>query len=635
MSGDYFYEGADYGFDPEYGGFSRSYSENLSRNIGVATDLRMANQLKAVSEKLNTGATTVEIATVSPDVFESIPQEHFKELNRLRKLVGKNVELTLHAPLVEPTGLTKRGWAPYEREQAERQMIDAVKKAHDLNPDGNVVTTFHASVAGLPAENVIWEERTIGDEKKKIQVIKEAVIIDENTGNFAPLSLKPSPFLSEDENTVEIKEKVSQINEKNWYDQLHHLDYAAEQGETALERGLKALGGPPEELKRGVKEEVAIMKGMSEEEALKHYKEHLTGKESKEIKILGDVNPGLRNFFNDRMQDISYGDINLRQAYNNLRELFDQTYRSLESSGSKAALEDKKKLDDFRNEIVPDIEELNKPGNVKQLARTVREGIHVLRSIEAKQIPQVLKPIKDFAIEKSSETFSNVALASYKEFGESSPILSLENPPAGTTIISSGEDLRKLIDESREKFKLKAMKDLGLSESQAKKEAEKIIGATWDLGHINMIRKHGAGVEELKEETRKIAPVLKHIHLSDNFGLEHTELPMGMGNVPTKEIFKIFKEESKNLDKIKKVIEAGQWYQHFQTTPFGETLRAFGSPIYSGGPNQYLESRGYFAGYGANPEIHHSMYGAGFANLPVELGGQMSGRSRVSGAPLE
>ncbi len=44
---------------------------------------------------------------------------------------------------------------------------------------------------------------------------------------------------------------------------------------------------------------------------------------------------------------------------------------------------------------------------------------------------------------------------------------------------------------------------------------------------------------------------------------------------------------------------------------------------------------GYFAGYGNNPDIHHSIYGSGFSNLPVELGGQTGGRSRVSGAPIE
>jgi hypothetical protein len=44
----------------------------------------------------------------------------------------------------------------------------------------------------------------------------------------------------------------------------------------------------------------------------------------------------------------------------------------------------------------------------------------------------------------------------------------------------------------------------------------------------------------------------------------------------------------------------------------------------------------YFSGYGMMlPEQHFSMYGAGFSTLPVELGGQMSGRSRMSGNPME
>ena len=100
-------------------------------------------------------------------------------------------------------------------------------------------------------------------------------------------------------------------------------------------------------------------------------------------------------------------------------------------------------------------------------------------------------------------------------------------------------------------------------------------------------------------------------------------------------LFRWLKEESKNFDKIKKVVEVGNWYQHFQSTPLQETLRAFGSPIYAPGAGSYWSSRGYFSGYGMNPEIHHSLYGAGFANLPTELGGQIAGRSRLSGSPME
>ena len=132
--------------------------------------------------------------------------------------------------------------------------------------------------------------------------------------------------------------------------------------------------------------------------------------------------------------------------------------------------------------------------------------------------------------------------------------------------------------------------------------------------------------------------MVKHVHLSDNFGMEHTELPMGMGNVPTKAHMDIL---DKYNNKLKKVVETGTWYQYFKTPPLAETFSALGSPVYSMqmGPswnNVYgRTTSGYFSGYGMNPDIHHSIYGSGFSNLPVELGGQMQGRSRMSGNPME
>ena len=51
-----------------------------------------------------------------------------------------------------------------------------------------------------------------------------------------------------------------------------------------------------------------------------------------------------------------------------------------------------------------------------------------------------------------------------------------------------------------------------------------------------MLRKEGYSEKDIVKQTEIIAPFVKHVHLSDNFGFEHTELPMGMGNVPLKEI---------------------------------------------------------------------------------------------------
>jgi hypothetical protein len=82
-------------------------------------------------------------------------------------------------------------------------------------------------------------------------------------------------------------------------------------------------------------------------------------------------------------------------------------------------------------------------------------------------------------------------------------------------------------------------------------------------------------------------------------------------------------------------------FQFFQKSPLTETFRAFGSPIYGMqmGPSwSYTAnaSGGYYGGYGrVLPDQHFSTYGAGFSNLPPELGGQMGGRSRMGGAPIE
>jgi len=204
--------------------------------------------------------------------------------------------------------------------------------------------------------------------------------------------------------------------------------------------------------------------------------------------------------------------------------------------------------------------------------------------------------------------------------------------------LSRAEDLKDLIQRSRKVFVEKMKGDLGRGE--AERQAEKLIGATWDVGHINMIRKKGYSEEDVVNEAKIIAPFVKHVHLSDNFGLDHTELPMGMGNVPMKKIMEKLGERG---FEGKKIIEAGNWWQYFADkgggNPFRPSIEAFDSPIYSMkmGPywSQLGSIPGYYSGHGPiNPAVHHKTYGAGFENLPTELGGEIQGdRSRFSGAP--
>ena len=70
-------------------------------------------------------------------------------------------------------------------------------------------------------------------------------------------------------------------------------------------------------------------------------------------------------------------------------------------------------------------------------------------------------------------------------------------------------------------------------------------------------------------------------------------------------------------------------------------LEAMGSPLYSAiaeptWKTAYGQMGTYSSGYGPFlPEQHFSIYGAGFASLPTELGGQIPGKqSRFSGTPM-
>ena len=251
-------------------------------------------------------------------------------------------------------------------------------------------------------------------------------------------------------------------------------------------------------------------------------------------------------------------------------------------------------------------------------------------------IPQLYIPVEQFAKEKASQTLGNAAFHGYEKHGIKSPIMSIENPPYGMAI-STAEDLKDLVEMTRQRFVENATKNGKMSESEAKNAAEKLIGATWDTSHISMIRKQGFDKDKLVQQAEVIAPYVKHIHLNDNLGTTHTDLPPGMGDLPMKEILE--KIEAKN-SKTAKIFEGGNFFQHFQTSPHPYVLEGVGSPMYSAMQQPYWNQaigfqQGYFGGYGTIlPDQHFSMYGGGFSQLPTELGGQVTGRSsRFAGTP--
>ncbi|MEK6800794.1 MAG: hypothetical protein AABY05_02575 [Nanoarchaeota archaeon] len=629
MGDENFYPGADYGMDS---GYNKDYSLGVqdpyqfkASYFGLTTDPRSANQITEVSKKLNTGAKTIEVSGVSPEVLDYIPEQHLTEIYRLKKLVG--VDLTFHGPLIEPTGVSRQGWDESQREQAEREMWTALRRAHKIDPKGNIIVTFHSS-NGLPdPESRVKTEfiDPVTKEKKTREEIKDFWVVNERDGNFQRLDFSPDYFRSKEkfekieDQEKAIKEQITKQNKDAWFRQLQQLSYHANAGYDIVSKVLYGKEYKDEEKSSEVKD------------FLKYYSDYKEGgKLSEALNKFDDI---YKNKVKEKVYALSHGELYLRDAYQDLQTLFNQAYSVAKLNNSE---DDMKKLNKYREEMKSKISYLDSkdPQKFLEFAEEIERGTTVLGSTN---YPRALKPLKEFAVEKSAKTFANIAYNAYSEFKDTAPIISIENPPAGTGL-TRANDLKEVVKRSRDFLVDKLVSEKNLSESEAKRQAEKLIGVTWDVGHINMLRKFGYSEKDIVSETKKVAELVKHVHLSDNFGMQHTELPMGMGNVPVKPMLEAI---HKYNDQVKKIIETGGWFQHFKVSPLKESLRAFGSPVYSMQMSPYWNnvadsSGGYFSGYGRMlPETHFSLYGSGFSNLPPELGGQLSGRSRASGAPIE
>lgn len=599
------YQGGYSTLDPKKSDLYTGYSTS-AKTIGMPTDPRVANILKELNSKVNPGQQVMDIVLINPEIVDAIPKQYVEETKRLAKLTG--VDLSVHGPVINTAGVGQSGYSELNRELSEKQLFRAVETAHNLDPDGNIPVTFH-SAEGFPASQFKKDKNAPGG-KKEVQLIA----INRETGKMAPVieERRHYPkFKDVAKGKIENpREELNILNYSEWDNSVSTAVFNKEAGDKILEETYPLVQ-----------------------------------------KYLSDLNSGKLKWENlkpeqkDVFSRIKNADEYMKHTQLTLNSLFNKAYKY-------GTPESREILDGVANAYKEEINKMEEEGgsDPKQHSRALQILINGLQDKGEKKVsPDMYIPVEDFAIEKSSKTFGNVAFESFKKYGKNSPIVSIENPPAGFAL-STGEDLKKLVEKTREHFiervmKSKKDKGLELSRSEAEKQAEKLIGATWDVGHINQIRKFGFDEEDTVNEAKKVAPLLKHIHLSDNFGIENTELPMGMGNVALEKVMKVF---GKKGEDAKKIVEAGHWWQHFSDQGKNfitqQSFEALGSHIYAmgSGPSwsqSYGLTQGYFGGYGQMlPSINYETFGAGFSNLPAELGGnrpQGGAGSRMSGRGME
>ncbi len=641
-----FYSGSEYAFEKPYGGFmplGSAYSPS-AKDIAYPTDPLTANQLKKVSDKLSTGAQTIEVSGLglrggSPmKHLASIPRQHWKEIDRLRKLTG--VDLTFHGPLVESTGFSRGNWSEDQRKEAETQMMAAVELAQQMNSDDKtkgVVMTFHSNV-GLPEVERRVKIGVNADGSPKEEIVQMSVV-DTRTGQIGSMPApKENYFGGKKETAVEA---LAEFNQKQWSQQIESVFLNNNRARRELVETLTATKASSEELS---KSNPVFEKGIFG--AYKDYHQNYD-KYRKDLMELKEIDPQAAAVVQSGVTNLKDAGFFINESYNQLKELYNKAYESAKVDPKKKDVV--KQLEKYRDELIPIFEKFEKDEtNMIEFQDKINDGTRLLQ--DKKVTPEVYTPLRNWAVDKGSDTFSNVALCAFtnaKKNGIAPGIISIENPPAGSTGLTRADELAELIQASRKKFVEKAVEQKILSREEAEKKAKQIIGATWDVGHINSIRKWGYNKEDVIAQAKKIGPYVKHMHIADNLGFEDAELPIGMGNVPIAEIL----ASNENFRKAKKAIETGDWFSQqgglgIPHTPVRESLAGLTVPVYAMGEARHSaywnQAAGAYGGYSGglgaiNPEVHHSIYGGGFSGLPAYLGGEIPGRgnSGFSGAPMD
>src|SRR3989344_5304511 len=143
---EYFYPGTPSIMESGYSNIFTGYKVP-NANLGATTSINTANQLKQVGDLMKQGIKNIEVSVIQKQIFDQIPKQHMKEIANLAKM--NNVDISLHAPIVEPSGFTEQGWTEENRVSTEREIIDVVERGHELNHKGNISIVIHSS-AVLP-----------------------------------------------------------------------------------------------------------------------------------------------------------------------------------------------------------------------------------------------------------------------------------------------------------------------------------------------------------------------------------------------------------------------------------------------------------------------------------------------------
>ncbi len=638
-------------------------------------------QLTQITPLASTGIKNVEVGTIDPAQFERIPKKHFDEMKQLAKLQG--VKLSMHAPpVLDMAGFDQQSnrWSEELRKASEAYLRDYLEKAAKLQDDVNVPVpmVLHASGHIQAKDGLHWvPDKTSKNSGKWVADV--LTVVNPETGQIAPLEKEERYYPQIAGPRIMTPEaRLAELNRSQWdQTQLQITNYNYE-----LEETRRRIG----EIRHYVQQLADAARNVDlnaqQRNALATYEQQVKNLQSRETLLSEYLSSAVMGNFDKLYRSKQYYDIkSIEPDVTNVSER-EELRKRYEVFYNDLPEEKQKFVDVYKNEVIPaaraaqraNVDWDNDKHNAEKASAffTAKEkydqamlnySSQIFNKFrewqQAEIVPQTFVPVEHFAKKKAPETWAKALYDTYKKFEGNEkklPIMAIENWDVKNPM-GLGDDLREGINNARNKFVEFAKRD-GMQESEARKIANKHIGATWDVGHINFLRKYmdpklseKERIKFITDETAKIAPDIKHMHLHDNFGFQDIHIAPGSGNVPFKEIAEELRKHGKigKDSGVRQILESYAAMAELKYNPHQETLTSLGAPVYSSGTgtswgqweNYLFGSHGYQAGYGDMlPQIHHQqLYGAGFSNLPAAVGGPLGGlggqeRSRFAGAPM-
>ena len=540
-----------------------------AQEIGISTDFISTSthpfkeQLQELKAKIFSGVKNVELSFIatgkSPRSQGSTPEQYGKaEREELRQLAKVNdIELTTHSPANAPglSGFSERGFSQEVQEASLKELKRTIEFAADVARGGAIAV--HTQEFPRPAFEAGKEFEAYPKEKEKAPIY----FVNNKTGQIEALprdheiSIPEGGFVNPKRNEEGFikkweKKKISEFEEeaikkceKNIAQYIFNEIYKKDLDFAEIEA--KHQAAQAKKIEREAQYIEKIKKDLRQQEKSDPEKAH-----DRAMEFIRELEQSTREILAPRHGTPEFKEY-LRDPIKYVEEIEERTKR-VKNQAFEAT--DKAKLQ---------IEETQKKLNE-------------------------IKPIEDFALEKTSDAIARAAIYAYDQEKNKK----LEKPlvicPENVWTEYYGghpKELKKIITESRRAFSDKLVKEKHISKAEAEKIAEERIKATFDIGHVNVWRKWFKEDDPTGEKFNKWVmkevdqltkdKIIGHVHINDNFGYEDIHIAPGQGNAPIKQfVDKITKEGYKG----KMVVEAGG--QREDESVLSHAWKTLGSPIY-------------------------------------------------------